>query len=280
MASVSYPHVDAQPGFCLWCGAKTRFFKNGNAVKYCSDYCSTSASSFRKTGRVAPMPGDRKVWNGCCEGCGSPIPKSGKHPKKWCSEACRVRAYRASNPDKCELQKKRGREREAAKRAAKGPYPKCLNCGRPLKSRRDNFKYCNRTECQAVSKKRSATRGAKCSIVACSRPSIARGLCSSHYALEWRRMNPEKAAAINHRRRALKRDAFVENVDISVVLERSGWKCGICGEEIPKDAVFPDSLYRSLDHIVPLSKGGKHEYGNVQAAHYGCNAAKSDRLEL
>ena len=72
----------------------------------------------------------------------------------------------------------------------------------------------------------------------------------------------------------------MENVDISVVLEKSGWKCGICGEGIPKDAVFPDSLYRSLDHIVPLSKGGKHEYGNVQAAHYGCNAAKSDRLEL
>lgn len=214
-----------------------------------------------------------------CGGCDSvivPGPRE-RNKKKWCSEACRVRAYRASNPDKCELQKKRGREREAAKRAAKGPYPKCLNCVRPLKSRRDNFKYCNRPECQAVRKKCSATSGAKCSIGACSRPSIARGLCGSHYVLEWRRMNPEKAAAINHRRRALKRDAFVEDVDLIVVLERDKWICGLCGEKIPKNAKFPHSSYRTMDHILPLALGGLHSYANVQAAHYGCNSAKGSR---
>ena len=280
MTSVSYPHVDAQPGFCLWCGEKTRFLKNGNAVKYCSDYCGTSASSFRTTGRIAPLPGDRKVWNGCCEGCGSQISKSGKNPKKWCSERCRLRRYRSDNPDKVAAARERARVLQREKTLSKGPVPACANCGGDLRNRRSGWKYCSRSECRAARKYENSLKGPMCSATSCIRPVQAKGLCSSHYATYWRRNNPEGATAIRHRRRSVQREAFVENVDISVVLERSGWKCGICGEGIPKDAVFPDSLYRSLDHIVPLSKGGKHEYGNVQAAHYGCNAAKSDRLEL
>jgi 5-methylcytosine-specific restriction endonuclease McrA len=33
----------------------------------------------------------------------------------------------------------------------------------------------------------------------------------------------------------------------------------------------------SLDHIVPVSKGGTHTRDNVQAAHLRCNQAKGDR---
>jgi 5-methylcytosine-specific restriction endonuclease McrA len=30
--------------------------------------------------------------------------------------------------------------------------------------------------------------------------------------------------------------------------------------------------------VIPLSKGGKHEIGNIQAAHLGCNISKGARL--
>jgi 5-methylcytosine-specific restriction endonuclease McrA len=50
--------------------------------------------------------------------------------------------------------------------------------------------------------------------------------------------------------------------------------CGICGEPITrmKDA--------TLDHVVPLSKGGVHAPGNMQLAHDHCNTAKGDRLPI
>lgn len=52
-----------------------------------------------------------------------------------------------------------------------------------------------------------------------------------------------------------------------------GW-CGLCGEPIDPDATWPDPAMASVDHIVPVSRGGKHERANVQAAHLGCNVHK------
>lgn len=33
----------------------------------------------------------------------------------------------------------------------------------------------------------------------------------------------------------------------------------------------------SVDHIVPLSRGGEHSMNNVQCAHLSCNCSKSDQ---
>ncbi|MFJ9212987.1 HNH endonuclease [Streptomyces sp. NPDC102264] len=33
----------------------------------------------------------------------------------------------------------------------------------------------------------------------------------------------------------------------------------------------------SIDHVIPLARGGTHEPANVQCAHWLCNAIKSDR---
>lgn len=34
----------------------------------------------------------------------------------------------------------------------------------------------------------------------------------------------------------------------------------------------------TIDHIIPLSKGGKDEITNMQLAHYDCNQLKADSL--
>lgn len=34
----------------------------------------------------------------------------------------------------------------------------------------------------------------------------------------------------------------------------------------------------SIDHIQPLSKGGRHSYINTQLAHLHCNLVKKDRV--
>lgn len=87
------------------------------------------------------------------------------------------------------------------------------------------------------------------------------------YKAAWRAANPDKVRLESSRHRAHKMNAFVEDVTVERLLEMSGGACGIClaiiapGEE-------------SVDHIIPLSRGGEHSYRNTQAAHLLCNLRK------
>lgn len=104
--------------------------------------------------------------------------------------------------------------------------------------------------------------------------------------VEWGRQNPEKRARytrqwdrehpdLKHTQRsdtrARQAGTFVERVDRRVVFERDLGICGICGLAVRRQDV-------SVDHIIPLSRGGLHAYTNVQLAHRRCNAGKRDRL--
>lgn len=79
------------------------------------------------------------------------------------------------------------------------------------------------------------------------------------------------------KRRARKRDAFVEPVFRRRVFERDGWRCQICGERVDRRCKVPHPRSAVLDHIVPLASGGTHEMSNVQCAHFLCNSRKGDR---
>lgn len=58
--------------------------------------------------------------------------------------------------------------------------------------------------------------------------------------------------------------------------------CYLCGLECdPDDALGPRNLgprYPSLDHIVPVSRGGQHISRNVALACLDCNKRKSNRM--
>jgi len=59
----------------------------------------------------------------------------------------------------------------------------------------------------------------------------------------------------------------VEHVRLTVVAVRDGWQCHLCGRAVKrKDA--------SMDHLIPLSKGGAHTYQNVALAHRRCNSQR------
>lgn len=78
--------------------------------------------------------------------------------------------------------------------------------------------------------------------------------------------------------RALDRGSFdFEVIHIPTVMERDGWRCHICGDEV--DRTVTHGLDRSsLDHVVPLARGGSHTYDNVRASHWRCNHSKGARL--
>ncbi|TAL08223.1 MAG: HNH endonuclease [Nitrospirae bacterium] len=51
----------------------------------------------------------------------------------------------------------------------------------------------------------------------------------------------------------------------------------MCGEFIELDLPARDSLAFSIDHIIPLSKGGDDIFSNVRATHYSCNSRRGNR---
>ena len=87
-----------------------------------------------------------------------------------------------------------------------------------------------------------------------------------------------KVRSAEYKRKALKKSAFVEDVDRDSVMLRDKWQCHLCKEKIPKDAVWPNGLFGTLDHVMPLNKGGLHSYANIKAAHLSCNCSKNDRV--
>ncbi len=55
--------------------------------------------------------------------------------------------------------------------------------------------------------------------------------------------------------------------------------CGICGKPVDFSLKYPHPLSATVDHIVPVSKGGHPtDISNLQLAHRCCNRAKSDKL--
>lgn len=112
---------------------------------------------------------------------------------------------------------------------------------------------------------------------------LARSCSPVHARKAWAERNPERELegkrARYHKRRALQKGAATgERVETLAIAERDNWTCHLCDEPIPQGAQWPDLLSVSLDHVIPLSKGGIHDPSNVKAAHLGCNIRKGDRL--
>ena len=95
---------------------------------------------------------------------------------------------------------------------------------------------------------------------------------------QWREANGDRFAENNRRaasvRRARMCGAFVESVTHAEIFERDNWTCHICGKQIDRNMKGRNPLAPSIDHIIPLAKGGLHERSNLAAAHFGCNSSK------
>lgn len=55
------------------------------------------------------------------------------------------------------------------------------------------------------------------------------------------------------------------------LINKNGAICGICGKPIT------NMKECTIDHIVPISKGGMTTMNNCQLAHFKCNQLKADK---
>jgi 5-methylcytosine-specific restriction endonuclease McrA len=79
--------------------------------------------------------------------------------------------------------------------------------------------------------------------------------------------------------RARKKAATVETVDREAVFERDRWTCQICFMPVDRECIAPDPMSPSIDHRVPLVRGGEHSMANCQTAHLGCNVRKGSSVD-
>ncbi len=80
-----------------------------------------------------------------------------------------------------------------------------------------------------------------------------------------------------HRRRAKMRGANAEKFSATEIFERDRWVCQLCGEKTDRKAPASAPFSPSLDHIVPLARGGEHTRRNCQCSHLQCNIRKQGR---
>ena len=73
---------------------------------------------------------------------------------------------------------------------------------------------------------------------------------------------------------------FIEDVNSLVMAERDNWICHICSCQIDPTLKYPNRYSLSVDHVIPLSKGGSHGYDNCKSSHWICNVLKSDKVDI
>ena len=88
----------------------------------------------------------------------------------------------------------------------------------------------------------------------------------------------KRAANRDHDKRIYRNGQPDLSITLMKVYKRDGGICQICGKKIGFDCDSNSDNYPSIDHIIPLSKGGLHQWDNVQLSCRGCNTAKGGKI--
>lgn len=63
------------------------------------------------------------------------------------------------------------------------------------------------------------------------------------------------------------------------LIRKTAERCAICGGLLDKSLRYPHPYSMTIDHIIPISRGGRSTMDNLQPAHLICNSRKGSRLE-
>jgi len=245
-----------------------------------------------------------------CVVCAAPMPATARWDTKYCSKLCRSRSRGAKNKAAYwqTYYARHGKRLRAAnnlrrrlERAPRRPKPRsCRQCGLTFTPKMDKGTFCSTRCCdramsvrnrlkenarrRRVSAARRKRRMPPRKCLACGvvfNPSRIKGRWCSKRCLmrDWAKHHPDIARSHRLVRRARLRRVPYERISPQVVFERDGWTCQWCRQPTPASLIRTTSLSRpTIDHVVPLSKGGTHLYSNVQCLCFSCNSRKGARL--
>jgi hypothetical protein len=289
---------------CAHCGkAFTRKVQGGYRPLFqaCSAACRSLLAYWAKNGPVVERP---------CVVCGTSFLPD-RRDAKYCSSTCRHRRrtpaekaiywqkYQAAHREQLIT---RCRNRRAEKYVPVQPRA-CGQCGVEFTPAHRDAQLCSRRcialarvrqpeqkeRWKAAGRAKTARRRANLPLRACDwcrkpfkpkRNSTATTCSLRCHTDRWAAAHPESGRNRKQRRRA--RLAAVPNeriIDVQV-FARDGWRCQLCGTATPKRLIGTRSKRKpTLDHIIPIAKGGSHTHDNVQCACLQCNVRKGAKVK-
>jgi 5-methylcytosine-specific restriction endonuclease McrA len=96
-----------------------------------------------------------------------------------------------------------------------------------------------------------------------------------------------KRVANNHKDRRLRGQAGKDwDITVPALVQRDNNTCYLCGGlcdstdyRLTDEGYFiAGPMYPSVDHVIPVAKGGKHTWDNVKLSHLACNMKKRDTI--
>lgn len=122
----------------------------------------------------------------------------------------------------------------------------------------------------------------------CERPATVRSLCVMHYRREMRSLGLEKSPSDSwsdvrrsnwHARRArLNGSRHSDRVLVAGLIAQGATTCQWCSHAIDLALEYPHRYSKSLDHTIPVSRGGTHTLDNVTLMHLTCNLSKGTKM--
>lgn len=257
---------------CIICGKE--FDQHTRRHLTCSDECRHEYNKDRRR---------RYYWQGEppdiktareCPVCGT-LFHARRNGKTYCSQACKD---------------KRARLKRIQPRT-------CAICGKTFVSIRPRL--CCSQECEKIrtkekEKKRRETMPAiietedmvirtcvMCGVQFFDVETSTRKTCSHDCSVEY-----EKAQTKVRKDKRLNKGNIVDtNITLKQLFNRDGGRCWLCGERCKwsdkktrKNGIIPGPTYPSIDHVIPLARGGLHAWDNVRLAHLECNMRKNDSV--
>lgn len=271
-----FHHVQRMvPGDCPQCG---KVFVSHNRQRCCSISCAQTHRA-RREGRGARTPRP-------CKQCGVVfVPKIGRNIGLFCSREC---CFVWKGERKAALLEQHKAERLERANAKPLCDKFCPGCRRSFKAACRSVRYCGERCRNRVARRRAYKPKPKpktawqCIVCGDSflahttrlRPMYCTNRCSKKAQKKKESCKERMRDYARRRCRSTKTDEAISPFEI---FARDGWRCGICGKKVKRFAQVPDPLAPTIDHIVPVSKGGEHTKQNVQCAHFLCNARRGDR---
>lgn len=229
---------------------------------------------------------------GSCARCGVEIPprlSKGGRQKLYCEEHAPI----VASEQKAAWVQRRAEKARAARLLVYGPFlPSkrdrqqfataakqalgCRNCGEELIGRRTMF-CCSPCRSRHVAGLPPAPKPVYLDLDCPECGSSFRQKAKSQMFCSGRCGKRNKDRIRTKLRRSKQPDG--ERLDPIRVFERDGWRCQLCFVKTPRSLMGKQWCNSpTLDHIVPLSKGGEHSYRNTQCACHHCNTVvKRDR---
>ena len=188
-----------------------------------------------------------------CRQCGNIIIKNSQilrpsRNKKLCCPECIK--LKKENKEKTKEREQRVKEREQRvkereqkakekeEQKEKRLWSACKECGKKFKGNRAGLKYCSD----------------KC-----------------------RRKQNNRRREINRRHKLRDNGEIHWDITLDKLVKRDKRICHICGEKVDMEADTNADTYGSIDHVIPVNKGGTHTWDNVRLAHRKCNIIKSNK---